>query len=292
MLENCLLRMDERKNVDDSISVTIKKRHSASELPLKKRYQPFIVCANSDNKDDSSCDTSTNSPVDFTLPNRIRANFSNTFCKTDVEEGHKITSTDLLTFVNNNSSKSKDHQSNGVFLSPTSTRSSFNLSSQIPLELSLRMLFPSFLWPIKREPVESNVDCNHVIETKTNLVHIPEIEDSQPLPVERYKSKNGKCKKVLKNVPLERRMEANARERTRVHTISAAFDNVRHLLPCLSADQKLSKLSILRLACNYILLLAAMNGLDYSADEQNFSVEDCVALFTDTLSAEAKFKRF
>lgn len=53
----------------------------------------------------------------------------------------------------------------------------------------------------------------------------------------------------------ERRQQANARERTRVHTISAAFENLRGAVPSFSQGQRLSKLSILRVASAYIMAL-------------------------------------
>lgn len=56
----------------------------------------------------------------------------------------------------------------------------------------------------------------------------------------------------------EKRRVANKRERSRVHAISAAFKNLRKVVPCYSATQKLSKLSILRVAINYIAALGTL----------------------------------
>ncbi|KAK9401625.1 protein atonal 8 [Crotalus adamanteus] len=53
----------------------------------------------------------------------------------------------------------------------------------------------------------------------------------------------------MKALQQTRRLLANARERTRVHTISAAFEALRKQVPCYSYGQKLSKLAILRIAC-------------------------------------------
>ncbi|XP_054455361.1 neurogenic differentiation factor 2-like [Anoplopoma fimbria] len=52
-----------------------------------------------------------------------------------------------------------------------------------------------------------------------------------------------------------RRMKANARERTRMHDLNSALDNLRKVVPCYSKTQKLSKIETLRLAKNYILAL-------------------------------------
>ena len=57
----------------------------------------------------------------------------------------------------------------------------------------------------------------------------------------------------------ERRQQANARERTRVHTISAAFESLRRAVPSFSHGQRLSKLSILRVAGAYIAALSRLS---------------------------------
>uniref|UniRef100_H2YQM9 Protein atonal homolog 8 n=1 Tax=Ciona savignyi TaxID=51511 RepID=H2YQM9_CIOSA len=65
-----------------------------------------------------------------------------------------------------------------------------------------------------------------------------------------------------KNLTRERRLVANARERTRVHTISSAFEELRTQIPSYSCNQKLSKLAILRIACSYIRTLSVLSGRD------------------------------
>ncbi|TNN54490.1 Neurogenic differentiation factor 2 [Liparis tanakae] len=52
-----------------------------------------------------------------------------------------------------------------------------------------------------------------------------------------------------------RRMKANARERTRMHDLNSALENLRKVVPCYSKTQKLSKIETLRLAKNYIMAL-------------------------------------
>lgn len=94
-----------------------------------------------------------------------------------------------------------------------------------------------------------------------------------------------------KNMTRERRIEANARERTRVHTISAAFDTLRRSVPAYSHSQKLSKLSVLRIACSYILTLSRVAGMDYSADQSRPPVQECVDLVTKTIQTEGKLRR-
>ena len=65
-----------------------------------------------------------------------------------------------------------------------------------------------------------------------------------------------RVRRNYKNMTMERRREANARERSRVHTIGAAFEKLRVLVPTTPPDDdgalqevKLSKLSVLRIAC-------------------------------------------
>ena len=98
-------------------------------------------------------------------------------------------------------------------------------------------------------------------------------------------------RKNYKNMTRQRRIEANARERTRVHTISAAFESLRRAVPSYSYNQRLSKLAILRIACSYILALARLAELDYSQGQTGLTFSDCVDLCTQTIQAEGKAKR-
>ncbi|CAN0150852.1 unnamed protein product [Lampetra planeri] len=94
-----------------------------------------------------------------------------------------------------------------------------------------------------------------------------------------------------KVVQQTRRLLANARERTRVHTISAAFEALRQQVPCYSYGQKLSKLAILRIACSYILALAKLANEDYSGEPGGLSFSECVEQCTRTLQAEGRAKK-
>ena len=117
----------------------------------------------------------------------------------------------------------------------------------------------------------------------------PSAMSSSPSP----KSNSGirKPRKNYKNMTRERRVEANARERTRVHTISAAFENLRRAVPSYSYNQRLSKLAILKIACSYIVALSRLADMDYSSDQSSPSFKDCVDLCTETIQAEGKAKR-
>lgn len=61
-------------------------------------------------------------------------------------------------------------------------------------------------------------------------------------------------------------------------------------VPCYSYGQKLSKLAILRIACNYILSLAQLADVDYSS-EHSLSFSQCVEQCTRTLQAEGRSKK-
>jgi atonal protein 8 len=100
-----------------------------------------------------------------------------------------------------------------------------------------------------------------------------------------------KQRKNYKSMTIERRIEANARERTRVHTISAAFESLRRAVPSYSYNQKLSKLAILRIACCYILSLSRLAEKDYSRDQSRPPFSECVDLCTRTIQQEGKAKK-
>ncbi|KAK0055960.1 cyclin-dependent kinase 12 [Biomphalaria pfeifferi] len=104
-----------------------------------------------------------------------------------------------------------------------------------------------------------------------------------------------KHRKNYKNMTRERRVEANARERTRVHTISAAFDALRHAVPSYSHNQKLSKLAILRIACSYIMSLARLADLDYTSSSEHIGTPltfaQCVDMCTNTIQTEGRARR-
>ncbi|XP_067343141.1 neurogenic differentiation factor 6-A [Channa argus] len=71
--------------------------------------------------------------------------------------------------------------------------------------------------------------------------------------------RRGSHRKHVSQARLERvrlrRIEANARERNRMHSLNNALDSLRKVVPCYSKTQKLSKIETLRLAKNYICVL-------------------------------------
>lgn len=105
----------------------------------------------------------------------------------------------------------------------------------------------------------------------------------------------GNQQRNYKNMTRERRIEANARERTRVHTISAAFDTLRHAIPAYSHNQKLSKLSVLRIACSYIMTLSKIlqesDGEVTTRNNGPADLDACVDLVSRTIQTEGKLRK-
>ncbi|XP_070495026.1 uncharacterized protein net [Chironomus tepperi] len=120
---------------------------------------------------------------------------------------------------------------------------------------------------------------------------IPQAPSEISSPPSVIMSKSKSSQRNYKNMTRERRIEANARERTRVHTISAAYDTLRKSVPSYASTQKLSKLSVLRIACSYIMTLSRLAGEDYSIDQSSPPVQDCVDDVTRTIQTEGKLRR-
>ena len=94
-----------------------------------------------------------------------------------------------------------------------------------------------------------------------------------------------------KNMTRERRVEANARERQRVHTITAAFDNLQGAIPTEEENVKLSKLSVIKIATAYIMALSRMAGHDYTEDQSAPPVEEVIRQCSEVIEAESRIKK-
>ena len=88
-----------------------------------------------------------------------------------------------------------------------------------------------------------------------------------------------------------KRLQANARERERVHNLTAAFEALRQVIPIYGYQSKLSRLSILRIACSYVLVLGALNNIDFSAEENLYTLDECFHLLSSTIFNELKRKK-
>lgn len=106
------------------------------------------------------------------------------------------------------------------------------------------------------------------------------------------KKSRSKLKKPLswRQSNRSRRLIANARERSRIHIMSEAFEGLRRAVPSYSSDQKLSKLAILRLATSYISALSYLAENDTSTKSLKHFAE-CVDKCTQALQTEGRTRR-
>uniref|UniRef100_A0A7N5ZZK2 BHLH domain-containing protein n=1 Tax=Anabas testudineus TaxID=64144 RepID=A0A7N5ZZK2_ANATE len=84
-----------------------------------------------------------------------------------------------------------------------------------------------------------------------------------------------------------RRIEANARERNRMHGLNNALDSLRKVVPCYSKTQKLSKIETLRLAKNYICVLSEILSSGKRPDLLTFVQTLCKGLSQPTTNLVA-----
>ncbi|NWQ72109.1 NDF4 factor, partial [Neopipo cinnamomea] len=112
-----------------------------------------------------------------------------------------------------------------------------------------------------------------------------EEEEEEEEEGEKPKRRGPKKKKMTK-ARLERfrarRVKANARERTRMHGLNDALDNLRRVMPCYSKTQKLSKIETLRLARNYIWALSEVLETGQTPEGKSFVEMLCKGLSQPT----------
>lgn len=103
---------------------------------------------------------------------------------------------------------------------------------------------------------------------------------------EKAPKRRGPKKKKMTKARVERfrarRVKANARERTRMHGLNDALDNLRQVMPCYSKTQKLSKIETLRLARNYIWALSEVLESGQSPEGHGFLEMLCKGLSQPT----------
>ncbi|CAH0564507.1 unnamed protein product [Brassicogethes aeneus] len=136
---------------------------------------------------------------------------------------------------------------------------------------------------VPRVPVHPVVTNLTTVETEKVIFN--SAESFPALQSQSKKNDTRREQRNYKNMTRERRIEANARERTRVHTISAAFDTLRKSIPSYSHNQKLSKLSVLRIACSYIMTLSSI------VSEDDKTTEEHVDMVTKTIQREGKLRK-
>ncbi|XP_061095613.1 neurogenic differentiation factor 6-A [Conger conger] len=116
-----------------------------------------------------------------------------------------------------------------------------------------------------------------------------ELEDGQD--ESGYPRRRGPRRKKMTKARFDRvklrRMEANARERSRMHGLNSALDTLRKVVPCYSKTQKLSKIETLRLAKNYIWALSEILSTGKRPDLLTFVQTLCKGLSQPTTNLVA-----
>ena len=137
--------------------------------------------------------------------------------------------------------------------------------------------------PVQEEPLDLIIPKT----PKKPIYAIKSSEVSKPTPV----TKDILRQKNYKNSTRIRRIEANARERQRVHTITAAFDTLQAAIPSEDENIKLSKLSVIKIATAYIMALSRMAGYDYTEDRSAPSLESVLEHCRETIHTESRIKK-
>lgn len=116
-------------------------------------------------------------------------------------------------------------------------------------------------------------------------------EDEEGQDDENESKRRGPKKKRMTKARIERfrarRVKANARERSRMHGLNDALENLRGIMPCHSKTQKLSKIETLRLARNYICALSEALEGGLSTESRAFMDTLCKGLSQPTTNLVA-----
>lgn len=116
-------------------------------------------------------------------------------------------------------------------------------------------------------------------------------DDEEGQGDEMESKRRGPKKKRMTKARLERfrarRVKANARERSRMHGLNDALENLRGIMPCHSKTQKLSKIETLRLARNYICALSEALEGGLSTESRAFMETLCKGLSQPTTNLVA-----
>jgi hypothetical protein len=154
--------------------------------------------------------------------------------------------------------------------------------------------------PVQEEPLALVVDKNqsNVIKIEpAEPVHSPSLPVLASVMLQSRSSKGSKSVNEVrkqtnyKSLTKDRRVEANARERQRVHTITAAFENLQAAIPSEDENPKLSKLSVIKIATAYIMALSRMAGYDYTEDQSAPSLETVVQHCQEVIHTETRIKK-
>ncbi|KAK5849722.1 hypothetical protein PBY51_014033 [Eleginops maclovinus] len=138
---------------------------------------------------------------------------------------------------------------------------------------------------VKAEP------CRALVDTLESRGEDEERDGGLEDEEERGVRRRGSQKKKLSQGRLDRvrlrRIEANTRERNRMHSLNSALDSLRKVVPCYSNTQKLSKIETLRLAKNYIWALSEILSTGKRPDLLTFVQTLCKGLSQPTTNLVA-----
>lgn len=190
--------------------------------------------------------------------------------------------------------------SNSVLLSTTPMAESLPHSN--PLKRSRKSAHPAKTILIPPEPsfidqITSNSSLvqndESLDDDLANFPPLNSIEDEQGTAASddetpaTYSASNSKRPRLT----YDKRLEANARERERVHNLTAAFESLRQVIPMYGDQPKLSRLSILRIACSYVLVLGTLNEIDFSEGQNAYTFNECFHMLSSTILSELKRKK-
>ncbi|XP_051518146.1 neurogenic differentiation factor 4-like [Myxocyprinus asiaticus] len=132
----------------------------------------------------------------------------------------------------------------------------------------------------------SRSNCGPVELGSEDMEEEEEDEEEVGLDGENAPKRRGPKKKKMTKARQERfrarRVKANARERSRMHGLNDALENLRRVMPCYSKTQKLSKIETLRLARNYIWALSEVLENNQSPESHGFMEMLCKGLSQPT----------
>uniref|UniRef100_A0A3Q3B8A0 Neuronal differentiation 4 n=1 Tax=Kryptolebias marmoratus TaxID=37003 RepID=A0A3Q3B8A0_KRYMA len=154
-------------------------------------------------------------------------------------------------------------------------------------------LFSSLYLSIQRDVwLQEEMEKTHATSSCHIQLGSEEEEDGEEAQEDENESKRrGPKKKRMTKARQERfrarRVKANARERSRMHGLNDALENLRSIMPCHSKTQKLSKIETLRLARNYICALTEALEGGLSTESRAFMETLCKGLSQPTTNLVA-----
>jgi len=233
-----------KKGCIDEILLQVEAKKRKEELMSKAEENKADVNSNNAEKDLSKTRTSTN---------RNPLSVTKTLTEFQKDEAYILQTKNKLLHINSqekvipHTAITRNHRNDIEYrLQPRIKLSAFDETSKNDTMTDKRT-HPTF-YPLATS--EQNLEPNKNEMKNENLPR----KKKRLTANERYSN--------LTSSQLQRRLVANARERSRVHALSNAFDTLRSAIPSYSPEQKISKLTILRVAINYINALQEILSTD------------------------------